>query len=127
MYGSSWMWWPGPVGGDGKDRPEWAPAYVLFFVFDDDPGIFGGLGFGSVGWLSTGPGDHFYPWYGRYGSHFNVVNVTDATNITNINRGFGGVAPLHRGNRFSNVRLAASDVRVRNAISTLPADQFGTG
>jgi hypothetical protein len=56
-----------------------------------------------------------------------VVNVTDATNIANINLGFDGIAPLHSDNRFSNVRLAASDVRVRKAVSTLPADRFGTG
>jgi hypothetical protein len=127
LYGSSWMWWPGPVDGYGNYRPEWAPAYVSFFGFGGHRGVSVGFGFGSVGWLPIGPGDHFYPWYGRYGSHFNVVNVTDATNITNINRGFDGVAPLHSGNRFSNVRLAASDVRVRKAVSTLPADHFGTG
>src|SRR5712692_5069019 len=127
FYGSSWMWWPGPVDGDGNYRPEWAPAYVSFFGFGGHQGVSAGFGFGSVGWLPIGPSDYFYPWYGRYGSHFNVVNVTDATNMTNINRGFGGVAPLRGGNHFSNVGLAAIDVRVREAISTLPADDFGTG
>jgi hypothetical protein len=127
LYGSSWMWWPGPVDGDGDYLPEWAPAYVSFFGFGGHRGVSVGFGFGSMGWLPIGPGDRFYPWYGRYGSHFNVVNVTDATNITNINRGFDGIAPLHSGNRFSNVRLAASDVRVRKAVSTLTADHFGTG
>ena len=127
LYGSSWMWWPGPVDGYGSYRPEWAPAYVSFFGFGGHRGVSVGFGFGSVGWLPIGPGDHFYPWYGRFGAHFNVVNVIDATNITNVNRGFDGIAPLHSGNRFSNVRLAASDVRVRKAVSTLPADHFGTG
>jgi hypothetical protein len=127
LYGSSWMWWPGPVDGDGNYRPEWAPAYVSFFGFGGHRRVSVGFGFGSVGWLPIGPGDRFYPWYGPYGSHFDVVNVTDATNITNINRGFDGIAPLHSGNRFSNVRLAASDVRVRKAVSTIPADRFGTG
>ena len=127
LYGSSWMWWPGPVDGDGNYRPEWAPAYVSFFGFGGHQRVSVGFGFGSVGWLPIGPSDYFYPWYGRYGSHFNVVNVTDATNITNINRGFGGIAPLRGGNHFSNVGLAAIDVRVREAISTLPADHFGTG
>jgi hypothetical protein len=127
LYGSSWMWWPGPVEGDRNYRPVWAPAYVSFFGFGGHRGVSVGFGFGSVGWLPIGPGDRFYPWYGRYGSLFNVVNVTDETNITNINRGSGGVAPLHGSNRFSNVRLAASDVRVRKAVSTLPADRFGTG
>jgi hypothetical protein len=127
LHGSSWMWWPGPVDGHGNYRPGWAPAYVSFFGFGGHREVSVGFGFGSVGWLPIGPGDHFYPWYGRYGAHFNVVNVIDATNITNINRGFDGIAPLHSGNRFSNVRLAASDVRVRKAVSTLPADHFGTG
>lgn len=127
LYGSSWMWWPGPVDGDGDYRPEWAPAYVSFFEFGGHRGVSGGLRFGSVGWLPIGPGDRFYPWYGRYSSHFDGVNATDATNITNINRGFDGIAPLHSGNRFSNVRLAGGDVRVRKAVSTLPADHFGTG
>jgi FecR protein len=127
LYGSSWMWWPGPVDGDGDYLPEWAPAYVSFFGFGGHHGVSVGFGFGSVGWLPIGPGDPFYPWYGRYGSHFNVVNVTDATNSTNINRGIDGIAPLHSDSRFSNVRLAASDVRVRKAVSTLPADRFGTG
>jgi FecR protein len=128
LYGSSWMWWPGPVDGDDNYRPVWAPAYVSFFGFGGQREVPAGFGFRSVGWLPIGPGDPFYPWYGRYGSHFNLVNVTDATNITtNINRGFDGVAPLHSGDLFSNVRLAASDVRVRKAVSTLPADRFGTG
>src|ERR1035438_2108408 len=30
LYGKSWMWWPGPVDGEGNYRPEWAPAYVSF-------------------------------------------------------------------------------------------------
>ena len=127
LYGSSWMWWPGPVDGHGNYRPEWAPAYVSFFGFGGHRGVSVGFWFGSVGWLPIGPGDRFYPWYGQYGSHFNVVNATDATTSTNINRGFDGIAPLHRGNRFSNVRLAGGDVRVRKAVSTLPADHFGTG
>src|SRR5207245_2004505 len=89
--------------------------------------------FGSVGWLPIGPGDSFYPWcgtwYGRNGSQLNVVNVnvTDATDITKLNRGVGVVAPLRDDDQFSNMRLAAVDVRIRKAISTVPADRFGTG
>ncbi len=126
LFGASWMWWPGPVDGSGNYRPEWAPAYVSFFGFGGHPGVSVGLKFGSVGWLPIGPDDRFYPWYGPYASHFNVVNVTDATNITNIDRGFEGIPPLHTETRFSNVRLAASDERVRKAVSALPADRFGT-
>ncbi len=125
LYGKSWVWWPGPVDGDGNYRPEWAPAYVSFFGFGGHRGV--SVGFGSVGWLPIGPGDSFYPWYGRNGSQLNVVNVTDATDITKLNRGVGGVAPLRDDNQFSNVALAAVDVRIRKAISVVPADRFGTG
>jgi len=128
LYGKSWVWWPGPVDGDSNYRPEWAPAYVSFFGFGGHRGV--SVGFGSVGWLAIGPGDSFYPWDGRNGSQLNVVNVnvTDATNITKLNRGVGGVVtPLRDDNQFSNVALAAVDVRIRKAISTLPADRFGTG
>jgi len=124
LYGKSWMWWPGPVDG-GSYRPEWAPAYVAFYGFGGARGV--STGFESVGWLAIGPGDYFYPWYGRKGSHFEAVNVTDATDIMYINRGSGVVAPLLGGSHFSSVGLAAIDVQVRKAISTLPADHFGTG
>ena len=124
LYGKSWMWWPGPIDG-GNYRPEWAPAYVAFFGFGGKQGV--SVGFGSVGWLPIGPGDYFYPWYGRNGSHFNVINVTDATDIAYINRGSGVVAPLIGGSHFSSVGLADIDAQVRKAILTLPAEHFGTG
>jgi hypothetical protein len=122
LYGKSWMWWPGPVDGGGSYRPEWAPAYVSFFGFGGHPGVSGG--FGSVGWLPLGPGDSFYPWYGPNGSQLKGVSVTDAINITRLTR---VVAPLRDDNEFSNVSLAAVDGRIRQAISALPADRFGTG
>jgi len=122
LYGKSWMWWPGPVDGERNYRPEWAPAYVSFFGFGGHRGV--SVGFGSVGWLPLGPGDLFYPWYGRNGSQLKGISVTDATNITRLTR---VVAPLRDDNEFSNVSLAAFDGRVRKAISALPADRFGTG
>jgi hypothetical protein len=125
LCGKSWVWWPGPVNGDGNYRPEWAPAYVSFFGFGGHRGVSGG--FGSVGWLPIGPGDSFYPWYGQNGSQSNVVNVTDATDIAKLNRGVGVVAPLRDDDQFSNVGLAAVDGRIRKAISTVPVDRFGTG
>jgi FecR protein len=125
LYGKSWVWWPGPVDGDGNYRPEWAPACVSFFGFGGHRGV--SIGFGSLGWLPIGPGDFFYPWYRRSGSQSNAVNATDAANITKLNRGVGVVAPLRDDDQFSNVRLAAVDVRIRKAISTVPADRFGTG
>jgi hypothetical protein len=122
LYGKSWMWWPGPVDGEGNYRPEWAPAYVSFFGFGGHRGA--SVGFGSVGWLPLGPGDSFYPWYGQNGSQLKGVSVTDAVNITRLTR---IVAPLRDDNEFSNVSLAAVDGRIRKAISALPADRFGTG
>jgi hypothetical protein len=128
LYGKSWVWWPGPVDGDGNYRPEWAPAYVSFFGFGRHREA--SVGFGSVGWLPIGPGDSFYPWYGPSygpnGSQSSVVDVIDATNITKLNREVGGIAPLREDNQFSNVALAAVNVRIRKAISTVPADRFGT-
>jgi hypothetical protein len=127
LYGKSWVWWPGPVDGDGNYRPEWAPAYVAFFGFGGRRGV--SAGFGSVGWLPIGPGDSFYPWYRQNGSQSNAdnVNVTDATNIAKLNRGVDSVAPLRDDDQFSNVRLAGFDARIRKAISVVPADRFGTG
>jgi len=126
LYGGAWSWWPGPVYGGY--RPIWAPAYVSFFGFGSHWGVgvgFGFGGFGSVGWLPIGPCDRFYPWWGGYRNHFNVVNVTNITNIHNVHNGF---APLHGGNQFSNLRLAAANNDVmRRAISTVPSDRFGTG
>jgi hypothetical protein len=127
LDGQSWVWWPGPVDGDGNYRPEWAPAYVSFFGLGGHRGS--SAGFGSMGWLPIGPGDSFYPWYGQNGSQSNVVevNVTDATSITKLNRGVGGIAPLRDDDQFSNVALAAVNVRIRKAISAVPANRFGTG
>ena len=128
VYGNSWVWWPGPVYGPSPYRPVWAPAYVSFFGFGSNFGF--AFGFGSVGWLPIGPCDPFFPWYGRHRSNFNVVNITNITNITIINnrgRSFGGFAPLRPGNRYSNLRLAGTNPRIREGISTVPTDRFGTG
>jgi len=122
LYGKSWMWWPGQVHIGGIDRPEWAPAYVSFFVLGGSPGV--SVGFESVGWLPLGPGDSFYPWYGRDESRLTGASIPDATNITRLTR---VVAPMRDDNNFSNLSLAAIDGRIRRAISTLPADRFGTG
>ena len=124
VYGGNWGWWPGPVYGGY--RPIWAPAYVSFLGFGG--GGFGvgigfgfGGGFGSVGWLPIGPGDRFYPWYGRGVNRVNNVNVYNHNN-------YGGFAPLRGGPRgYSNVDRAFSDERVRGGISSMRADQFGRG
>jgi hypothetical protein len=121
VYGGNWGWWPGPVYGGY--RPLWAPAYVSFFGFGGGGLGFGfgfGGGFGSVGWLAIGPGDRFFPWYGRGINRVNVVNVY------NIHNNSGGIGPLRDGPRaFSNVDRAASDERVRGGISSMQSNQFG--
>ena len=123
VYGGNWGWWPGPVYGGYE--PIWAPAYVSFLGFGGGGwGVgfgFGG-GFGNVGWLPCGPGDRFYPWYGRGGERVNEVNIY---NIHNDHQGF---EPLRGGrNAYSNVNRALTDDHVRAGISSMRGDQFGRG
>jgi len=128
FYGSSWVWWPGPVVGFGyvhPYRPVWSPAYVSFFGFGGGVGVSVGFGFGSFGWLPVGPCDRFYPWWGGYRNHYNVVNVTNIYNIHNVHG--GGFAPLHGGTTYSNLRWANNNPHIRGAILTVPAHDFGTG
>jgi hypothetical protein len=123
VYGGNWGWWPGPVYGGYY--PVWAPAYVSFFGFGG--GGWGTIGFGigyggfgSVGWLPCGPGDRFFPWYGRGINRVNVVN------INNIHNTFGGMNPLREGPRsISNIDRAGSDGRVRGGISSMRSNEFG--
>jgi hypothetical protein len=122
VYGGNWGWWPGPVYAGYY--PVWAPAYVSFFGFGGGGwGVgfgFGG-GFGSVGWLPCGPGDRFFPWYGR------GVNRVNEVNITNIHNNFnGGMNPLREGPRaYSNLNRAFNDEHVRNGISSMRSGDFG--
>jgi hypothetical protein len=122
VYGGSWAWWPGPVYGGY--RPIWAPAYVSFFGFGGG-GIgfdfgFGG-GFGSIGWLPIGPCDSFHPWWGGYRGRFDVVD------IHNVNNFRGGIAPLHGGDRFSNLHNVFNNDRLRAGVSGVPSRNFGRG
>jgi FecR protein len=123
VYGGNWGWWPGPVYGGY--RPVWAPAYVSFIGFGG--GGFGlsvgfGGGFGNIGWLPCGPGDRFYPWYGRGVNRVNVVNVY------NIHNNGGGFGPLRSGRgAYSNVDRAFTEDRVREGVSSMPSNQFGRG
>ena len=126
VYGGNWGWWPGPVYVGY--RPLWAPAYVSFFGFGGGGwgvGVgfgFGG-GFGSVGWLPCGPGDRFFPWYGRGINRVNVVNVYNVHNHFD-----GGMNPLREGpHAYSNVDRAFSDNRVRSGFSSMRSGDFGRG
>jgi hypothetical protein len=123
VYGGNWGWWPGPVYAGYY--PLWAPAYVSFFGFGGRGwGVgfgfgFGG-GFGSVGWLPCGPGDRFFPWYGR------GINRVSEVNVYNIHNGGGGLDPLRRGpGAYSNIERASSDARVRGGFSSMQSNQFG--
>ncbi|HVA95150.1 MAG TPA: DUF6600 domain-containing protein [Candidatus Dormibacteraeota bacterium] len=121
VYGGNWGWWPGPVYAGY--RPLWAPAYVSFFGYGGGGwGVGVGIGFGNVGWLPCGPGDRFYPWYGRGDRRFSEVN------IYNIHNERGGFAPLREGpHGYSNINRAFSNARVRDGISSMRSDRFGRG
>ncbi len=125
-YGNSWAWWPGPVwGGVGFYRPLWAPAYVSFFGFGGGWGVgFGWGGWGGFGWLPIGPCDRFFPWWGGYGGRFGVVNI-NTVHVNTVNR-LGGIAPLHGGAAYSNLRRI-NDTHISRAVSTVGAGKFGAG
>lgn len=116
MYDGAWAWWPGPVYGYPYYRPIWAPAYVSFFGWGGGFGV--GFGWGSIGWFPIGPCDYFHPWWGGWHGRFGY------TGYYGYNR--GGFAPLHGGNRFSNVRAAVNDPHFRGA-SSVAGNQFGRG
>ena len=80
-----------------------------------------GWGFGSIGWLPIGPGDYFHPWWGGYRDRFNVVDIHNAFN------NHEGFAPLHGGDRFSNLRDVATNDRLRGGVSSVRSEAFGRG
>ena len=126
MYaGGAWGWWPGPVYAGYN--PFWAPAYVSFWGWGGGFGFgVGWGGWGGFGWMPLGPCDWFHPWWGGYRGRFGVVNVTNV-HITNINNPrWGGIGPLHGGNRFSNINNIHNN-HVFRSISTVNASHFGAG
>jgi len=119
-YGNSWAWWPGPIYGGGFYRPFWAPAYVSFWGWGGGFGFgFGYGGWGGFGWLPIGPCDWFHPWWGGYRGRFGWAGRGG------FNR-YGGFAPLHGGNRFSNI-AHMNDSHIGRAMSTVNAGHFGAG
>src|SRR5205807_9768296 len=82
-----------------------------------------------------GPHDAFFPWYGRGFNRIhvtNITNLTNITNITNINNVHGGafVPPLATHGRIhgdSNLRLALTNPRIRQAITSVPMEDFSRG
>ncbi len=124
VWGGNWVWWPGPVVAYPGYYPVWAPAYVGFFGWGGGFGFgigFGfGWGFGHVGWLPTGPGDWFHPWWGRWGGAAYSVHNTMMVN----HEGFGPLGP--RGEHsFSNVNEALSNARVRSGFVSTDSSHFG--
>jgi hypothetical protein len=127
-----WCWWPGPV--TDHYRPMWAPAYVSFlgFGYGGRNWSFGsGFGFNSLGWVPTGPGDYYHPWWGDRNS-YNVVNVTNITNIRNvynINSGHavGPLANSRRYPRISNVENVMTDSHLQRGITTTSTEDFARG
>lgn len=118
-WGGSWAWWPGPVYP--AYQPIWAPAYVSFFGFGGGVGFGVGFGFGSIGWLPIGPCDYFHPWWGGYRNRFGVVG------FDRLGQFREGIAPLHGGSQFSNLRTALVNDRIRAGVSGVPAQSFGRG
>jgi len=120
-YGSSWAWWPGPIYAGYN--PFWAPAYVSFWGWGGGWGFgFGWGGWGGFGWLPIGPCDWFHPWWGGYRGRFGVFNGFNGRNWGR----YGGFAPLHSGNRFSNIHNI-QNVHISRAMSTVGAGRFGAG
>jgi hypothetical protein len=114
-YGGGWAWWPGPVYAGYN--PFWAPAYVSFWGW----GWGVGFGWGGFGWGPIGPCDFFHPWWGGFRGRFGVFGHDRFDRDHFGDRGrFGGIAPLHAGNRFSNI----NNVR---GMSTMGTGHFGTG
>lgn len=122
LYSGNWCWWPGPVFVGY--HPFWSPAFVTFVGFGPHVGF--GFGFGSIGWFPVGPHDYFYPWFGVGFGHVNVVAFNS---IGVVGRG-AFIAPLAvRGRQpfFSNANLALSNARVRGAVTSVSANEFGRG
>ena len=123
FWGGSWVWWPGPV--NAYYRPLWAPAFVTFIGFGHHSGF--AFGFGSIGWIPCGPGDYYYPWYGRGFNRVNVVNITNITNVRNVHYVVRPLAVGRRRHYYSNVDMALRNPRVRRAISGVDVEDFGHG
>jgi hypothetical protein len=109
-----WGWYPGAY----HHHHYWRPALVAFFGYSSYGGFgFGagfGHGYGHVGWIPLGPGEAYYPWYGRHfyghgrhgGGHNNTTIYVD--NSVNI---------------YNNYRNA----RHHNGVTVVDADGFSRG
>jgi hypothetical protein len=127
LYAGNWSWWPGPINMYPGYYPVWSPAYVSFFGFGYSGVNFSigfGFGFGNVGWWPIGPGDCYYPWYGR-GRRFRVFGFRDYDRYRDYHR-YHGWAPLYHGRHgHSNFDKMLTDHRLRKGVSWMRADRFG--
>ena len=100
-----WVWYP----GNRYARHYWRPALVAFFGYSSHHGFSFGVnfGFGHIGWVPLGPGDPYYPWYGRHRHrlHSNRHNTHININIYNV---------------YQNAR-------VRGGVTVLDARDFSRG
>jgi hypothetical protein len=105
-----WGWYPGVY----HHHHHWRPALVAFFGWGSYSGFNVGVGFGGgyghYGWIPLGPGEAYYPWYGRHfngrGRHGgNTIYVDNSVNI------------------YNNYRNA----RHQNGVTVVDADGFSRG
>jgi hypothetical protein len=106
-----WGWYPGVY----HHQHHWRPALVAFFGWGSHGGFNVGVGFGHgyghYGWVPLGPGEAYYPWYGRhfYGRGGRGGNTTIyVDNSVNI---------------YNNYRNA----RHQNGVTVVDADGFSRG
>ncbi len=86
---SGWGWYPGGF----YQRHYWRPALVAFFGYGGfGVGVGVGHGYGNIGWVPLGPGEPYYPWYGRHfygrgrGGNHSTIYVDNSVNIYNTYR-----------------------------------------
>lgn len=128
FYGTSWVWWPGPVVETPRFRPVWAPAYVSFIGLRVGA-VSLGVGFGSIGWVPIGPADPYRPWWG--GGVAARVRITEINRVnadTNV-RIVAPLAPVGIRGRvvYSNLDRITTDPHMARAVVTVPAERFGQG
>ena len=89
LYGAGWAWWPGPVYGIPATirfgRQRMSPSLVSEAASDSES-VSDSVSVRPVGWLPSGPGDWYHPWYGRYGGRYRAVNIRTATIFTMAGR-----------------------------------------
>ncbi|MEX2299527.1 MAG: DUF6600 domain-containing protein [Bryobacterales bacterium] len=106
-----WGWYPGVY----HHHHHWRPALVAFFGWGSysgfNAGVGFGRGFGHYGWVPLGPGEAYYPWYGR---HFYGRG------------GRGGNSTIYVDNSV-NIYNNYRNARHQNGVTVVDADGFSRG